>query len=282
MADNDEQLLDKLCRLILEQSGGIDRLRVELPRLLRQAIDEVIDTPRTGRLTLDAIEKTEKTYIGTKVEILLRNFLGFPKGLLDLDIDGHDVDIKNTVTGNWMIPQEAIGKPCILVSANESKSRCSFGVIMAVPANLTNGENRDRKLQISSAGKGRARWLLRDEPYPANFWQGLDQNDVSAILLPRGGTDRLAMLFRLLQRRRIPRGVVEAVARQRDYMKRLRKNGGARDRLMAEGIALLSGTYDTALIEALGLPPCDGDEFISVTPSNAAERKLLREAGHID
>jgi len=59
-------------------------------------------------VTLGETEKTEKTYLGTKIEILIRKFFKFPKGLLDLHIEGHDVDIKNTVGGNWMIPTEAI------------------------------------------------------------------------------------------------------------------------------------------------------------------------------
>ena len=39
------------------------------------------------------LEKTEKTYIGTKVEILVRDFFRLPKGILDLTIDGLDVDV---------------------------------------------------------------------------------------------------------------------------------------------------------------------------------------------
>ena len=94
-------------------------------------MDEVIDAPRSKRFTIKEIEKTEKTYIGTKVEILVRNHLNIPKGkTLDLAIDGIEVDIKNTVGNNWMIPLEAIGHPCILIKLDEETAKCSFGIIV--------------------------------------------------------------------------------------------------------------------------------------------------------
>lgn len=66
--------------------------------LLRAALDEVIDMPRTGRFSLDQLEKTEKTYIGTKVEIIFRDIFKLQKGnKLDLLIDGLEVDVKNTI-----------------------------------------------------------------------------------------------------------------------------------------------------------------------------------------
>jgi len=60
-------------------------------------------------------------------------------------------------------------------------------------------------------------------------------------------------------------------------MKRLRKNGGARDKIADGGIALLSGTYDKALIKTLGLPVCTRDEFISYKARTDEERKLLKD-----
>jgi hypothetical protein len=65
-------------------------------------------------------------------------------------------------------------------------------------------------------------------------------------------------------------------------MKRLRRNGGARDSLARDGIALLSGSYDSALIEALRLPKCEKDEFISFRPTLQADKSLLRAAGQIE
>ena len=109
---------------LLKQAGGFDKFQPEFPKLIREAIDEVIDTPRTGRVHASELEKTEKTYIGTKVEILVRNFFHLPKGILDLTIDGLDVDVKNTLGNAWMIPPEAVGKPCILVASDEEERTC--------------------------------------------------------------------------------------------------------------------------------------------------------------
>ena len=47
---------------------------------LREAFDEVIDGARTARYRIEQLEKTEKTYIGTKVEIVLRDGLELERG----------------------------------------------------------------------------------------------------------------------------------------------------------------------------------------------------------
>src|SRR5690606_15405344 len=113
--------------------------------LLRRCIDDVIMTPKTGRRSYDELEKTEKTYIGTRVEIELRALLHLPKGRLDTVVLGHDVDIKNTMGSNWMIPTEAVDHPCILVAADEARATCYLGLIVARPAYLTLGQNKDAK-----------------------------------------------------------------------------------------------------------------------------------------
>lgn len=267
---------------ILQRAGGIDRLRAEFPGLIRRAIDEVIDTPRTKRLKLAQLEKTEKTYIGTKVEILLRDFLGLPKGLLDLNVDGMDVDIKNTVTGNWMIPDEASDKPCILVASDDIRARCFLGIIVARPAYLTAGANKDNKRSVSAAGMAHIHWLLHDCPYPPNFWEDVPVKTAQYIMLGRSGNERLIRLFTELPDRPIHRDIVHGVARQKDYMKRLRRNGGARDTLAANDIAILSGAYDTTVIQLLGLHSVAADEVISHKAKDTKEATYMRRVGCID
>ena len=105
--------------------GGKERFEEKLRSFFRSAIDEVIDTARTGRYFLSDLEKTEKTYLGTKFEILLRDWLQVPRGvLLDLLIGGQEVDVKSTTGGGsgWMIPPEAINQLCILLRINEDAS----------------------------------------------------------------------------------------------------------------------------------------------------------------
>lgn len=278
----DHVTIQHVAAAILQRAGGADRLRAEFPGLIRRAIDEVIDTPRTKRLKLAQLEKTEKTYIGTKIEILLRDFLGLPKGLLDLNIDGMDVDIKNTVTGNWMIPDEALNKPCILVASDDVRARCYFGIIIARPQYLTAGANKDNKRSVSAAGMAHIHWLLHDCPYPPNFWENVPVNIAQHIMLGRSGNERLIRLFTELPDRVIHRDIVHGVARQKDYMKRLRRNGGARDTLAANGIAILSGAYDSVVIHRLGLPFVAADEVISHKAASAAEADYLRLMGCVD
>lgn len=249
--------------------------------MLRQCVDDVIMTPKTGRRSYDELEKTEKTYIGTRVEIELRAMLRLSKGRLDTVILGHDVDIKNTMGSNWMIPTEAIDNPCILVAADEVRAVCYLGLIVARPDYLTVGQNKDSKKSISAAGFANILWLLRDQPYPANFWRTIAADVVERIFAGDTGNQRMAALFREVQGIPITRDVVQAVARQQDFMRRIRsdKGRGTRDHLAREGILLLSGHYDAPLIAALGLPVCTGSQFISYQMRDEAELILAKEHG---
>lgn len=180
-----------------------------------------------------------------------------------------------------MIPREAVGHPCILISANEKTAKCSFGLVVIQEDILTAGSNQDKKKTISASGLSSVHWLLRNKDYPKNFWEGVSPQILRTVTGSRGGSERLAEMFRLFERRPISREVILALAPQKDTLKRLRKNGGARDRLVKEGIALLSGKYHGALIERLDLPRCNPDEFISIRPRRPADIQLLREAGEL-
>lgn len=283
-SDNrDYALIKHIEAALLNQAGGYANFALDIPQMLRRAIDEVIDAPRTNRFTIDETEKTEKTYLGTKIEILFRNYLKLPKGkILDLEVDGIETDIKNTIGNNWSIPPEAIDHPSILIQCDEKTARCSVGIFVARLEHLNQGQNRDGKRTISRVGLGNVYWLLRHASYPKNFWEALDPKSRAAIMAPSGGTERLAVLFSIVQRKPVSRLLVQAVAQQDDYMKRVRRNGGARDILARQGIAILWGQKDRALIEALGLPPCRPDEFISVRPETPEHVRILRAAGQID
>jgi hypothetical protein len=278
----DYGVVHRIQTALVRQAGGFDKLKAELPALIRQAIDEVIDTPRTGRVYARELEKTEKTYIGTKVEILVRNFFRLPKGILDLQIDGMDVDVKNTLGTTWMIPREATGKPCILVASDEARHTCYFGILVAHLSNLTPGLNQDQKRQVSAIGFPNIHWILADEPYPPSFWSTVGEARTHAIMRGRTGNERIEALFREIQGRVVHRDTVQAVAQQKDYMKRLRKNGGARDNLAREGIAILSGKYDGPTITTLGLGRAGPDEFISYKPTDPQQVALLRRLEKID
>lgn len=280
---DDASLLKYLADVLRRAVDDPDGIEGATAQLIRRAIDEVIDAPRTRRFVLNECEKTEKTYLGTKIEILFRDAIGQPKGAsLDLNLGGVDTDIKHSIGTTWMIPKEAIDRPCVLITENEKTARFGLGLIVCRPANLTSGINRDAKLQVSAAGRDNILWLAKDAPYPRNIWQGFDPAAMNSIVSHRGGARRVAELFRYLPRTPIPRSAISAIASQLDPLKRVRANGGARDILRPEGIAILWGQNDRDVIRDLGLGSILSDEFISVRPETEVELTLLRQAGYLD
>jgi Restriction endonuclease NaeI len=239
--------LVRLAKFLLENHGGYSTLRVLFGDALRRAYDEVIDMPRTGRWSLAQLEKTEKTYVGTKVEILIRHELGLPKGKkLDLLIDGTEVDIKNTIRSTWTIPREAVGEVCLVVRGDDNASTFSAGLLWARAEFLTTRPNRDGKVSVSARqGMSTILWLVNEGVLPPNLFEAMPEENRNLILDPSvGGTVRLVRLFRIYQGIEIPRHIILCVAQQKDPMKRLRKNGGARDLLLTEGLKLFSGKGD--------------------------------------
>lgn len=231
--------------------------------VLRRALDEVIDGMRTGRWSLDSLEKTEKTYIGTKVEILFKFEFELEDGYkLDTRIQGVDVDIKCTVLSNWMIPAEAVGQVCLLVRIDDTRSRFWIGLVRAEPDTLTGGVNRDGKATLSAEGKKSITWLVEEGQLPVNFLGTLDAEVRDLILSGTSGQTRVENLFRLVQGRIIPRVAIETVARQKDPMKRVRD---ARKALLPEGILILGHQgKDPSIARAHGLPVPRKGEFIAV------------------
>jgi hypothetical protein len=276
--------LSVLERNLLDAVGGQELFEEKLRSFFRSAIDEVIDTARTVRFFLSDLEKTEKTYLGTKFEILLRDWLQVPKGVvLDLLIGGEEVDVKSTTGGGsgWMIPPEAIGQLCILLRVNEVQSTCAVGLVRARPEYLRTGANRDAKTSFSAAGTRNIWWLVLDFAYTANFWTLITPELRTRIMSAGGGTQRLATLFENCLETPVSRVLIASIAAQDDFMKRIRRNSGARDILAPKGIAILYSENDRALMHQLNLS-FGTREFMSYRPKNEVEAQLLRQAGHID
>lgn len=268
---------------LLSAVGGLTSFEEKLRGFFRSAIDEVIDTARTGRFFFHELEKTEKTYLGTKWEIILRDWLQVPRGIfLDLLIGDREVDVKSTTSSyGWMIPPEAFDQLCILLKADEGSSTCSVGLVRARQPYLRPGNNRDQKTSFSAAGRANIWWVARDFPYTRNFWDLVGAQEREDLMAIRGGAERVARLFERNQEIGISRVQIIAVAAQDDPMRRVRRNGGARDSLAPKGIAILYSENDRDLMRQLSLT-FGAREFMSYTPKNESEVALLREAGHID
>jgi hypothetical protein len=255
----EDRALAEVVEFFLHRSG-FERHAAET---LRRALDEVIDGMRTGRWSIDSLEKTEKTYIGTKVEILFRFEFELDAGLvLDTRIQGHEVDIKCTVQKDWMIPRESLNRLCLLVQVDDARSRFSIGVVRAKQSILRPSINRDLKASLSSEGKKTIRWLVKDSKLPENFLARLDANVRDKIMAHPSGQLRINELLRLVQERIIPRVAIETVARQKDPMKRVRD---ARTALRSEGILVLGHhAKDTKIARSKGLPTPKKGEVLSV------------------
>ena len=277
----DYPVLSKIEAEIINEIGSLAACKKKIPDLLRSCIDDVMLTPKTGRTSYDQLEKTEKTYIGTRVEIELRDLLGAPKGLLDTVIAGYDTDIKHTMGSNWMIPVEAFERPCILTAADEGRAVCFFGLVIAKQEYLTEGQNRDTKKSIRAEAFENVLWILRDHPYPRNFWQTISEDIVARILSGKGGNKRVTALFQEVQNRPIPRDVINSAARQKDFTRRLRSDAGrgTRDILARQGIIIISEQKGAGLIRQFGLPECGSGEFMSYSLKSMAEREAARREG---
>lgn len=279
----DYQRLYPIYKNILDRCGGLEALRAGFPEMLRNCIDAVIETPKTGRRSYEELEKTEKTYIGTRVEIMLRAYMNLPRGRLDTEIAGEDVDIKHTMGSNWMIPTEAVGHICILVAADEDKSKCYLGLVVAKHEYLTEGKNKDSKKTLSAQAFSNIFWILGGVAYPPNFWRTIPQQAVDEIFSGKSGNDRVVALFRAVQKISISRDVIDAVARQKDFTRRIRSDDGhgTRDRLAKEGIVLLCGTTKVQrdLIERFGLQVRDRGDYVSYCVTTEDEKTAARAAG---
>ncbi len=276
--------LKRIADIIVSRAGGHQRLEAEFPLMVREVIDSIIDPARTGRTRFDDLVNVEKTFIGLRLEHVIRDMIDVPSGLRDLVIDGMDVDVKNTVRDTWTIPPETYRdeEPCILIRSNETTLRCWLGVIFARDAYLTSGANRDGKRSISASGRDNILWILDGIPYPAGHWEGIDTQRFRELREIRGGARRVSTFLRENLGVKIHRSVVQALLYdQLDYMKRIRGNGGARDLLGPEGIAVLSGTYDSDLARELGYGVLLRDEVLAVRPKNDQQANLLRRSGFI-
>jgi hypothetical protein len=223
-------------------NDGLD-LEAVFARAVRKAIDEVIDGARTGRFTYKELEPQEKTYIGTRIEIVVRTELDLlPEGKLDTEISGHPVDFKWSAKGNWMIPREAVGEMCLVLSGDESGGTFSVGLVRCLDERLNPGSNQDAKRTLSKEGKSGIRWLVDEGELPTNFLAALDPDVRAAILAKPPGQARVREFFTLVTGVPVPREVIPTLAIQEDPMRRIRQDKS--DRL--GGMKVLSGHFEVS------------------------------------
>jgi hypothetical protein len=258
--------MDPEVQIVLEAIRALDPTGIRMASVLRATIDQLYDGQRTGRYRWDQLFKTEKTHCGTLVEINLQREFKFSDGrVLDYSISGLEVDCKYSQEAfGWMVPPEAVGHVCLLMSAADTAApRWSAGLIKVSAGLLSDSRNRDHKAKLNSVGRDAVSWLFRDQELPTNTLLQLSGPDVLRIFAQASGQQRVNELFRAAVGRIVGRNVVATVAQQDDYMKRVRGNGGARTALKSEGIVIL-GQYraHAAIAQALQVPvPRNGESL---------------------
>ncbi len=253
----------------------------QVATVLRDTLDQLYDGQHTGRWAYDQLHKTEKTHMGTLVEINLHRQFDFDDGnATDYRIAGIEVDCKYSMTyGNWELPPEAIDHLCLVITASDSISSWSAGLLRVRKSYLRGRTNRDAKRQLASASRCRIRQLWPAHGQLAeNVFLCLDDGTRERIFNAKAkhgllhGQARTNELFRSVQRRIIRRAELATVAQQDDFMKRARGNGGARTQLRPEGILVLGHQENDPLVAAaLGLPIPKKGEFVSARVAPARD-----------
>ncbi|MEU2200617.1 NaeI family type II restriction endonuclease [Isoptericola sp. NPDC019482] len=253
---------------VVQEMQRLDPGGAKTAQVLRNTFDQLYDGVRTQRYRWDQLFKTEKTHFGTLVEINLQREFEYADGVkLDYCIAGHDVDAKySQALGGWMLPPEAVGELCMVVTASDQKSKFSIGVVRASEELLNGGKNRDAKRTLSLAGRATIAWLQQDADLPPNILLHMPQADVDAVFAAGAGTSRISELFRRTAGHVVGRAAVATVAAQLDVTRRVRGGqSGSRDPLADEGIVVLGGAYDWQREAArdLGLPVPRRTEYVA-------------------
>lgn len=265
-----------------DESVGVDAVERFILRLdptgekfaavFRQTFDQLYDGQRTGRYRWDQLYKTERTHYGTLIEINLQRAFAFDDGdKLDFKLAEFEVDCKFSFGSAWMIPPECFDHIMLLTVANDESSTWSVGLVVADRRSRNVGVNRDGKSSLNAAGRSRIRWLFRSAPMAPNALLQMPRTSVDLIFAAGSGQKRVNELLRSARNRRLSRTVIETVAKQLDPMRRLRRNGGARTDLAAEGILILGGDYKSQreVAEELGCVIPQPGEVVSVAVGKA-------------
>ncbi|QGH70859.1 restriction endonuclease [Pseudactinotalea sp. HY158] len=272
---------------------------------LRDSLDELLDGQRTGRWAYQHLSKTEKTYLGTAVEVNLTKEFEIANGMdLDWSVDGRDIDCKfSKDMGGWEIPMEMYlcsdhgdrqgqaDQPALLTWMNDDSSEWAAGLITITDerlrrrAKLVDGRrvrayNRDNKRQLSDTVAGEVYWLWggRQTDLPRNHLLHLAPDARSRVFsFAKSGQKRVDQLFREVQGQLVGRRTILTVAQQDDAPKRVRD---ARIKLRPEGILILGHQESHPhAARGLGLPvPVKGEWVaVRVVPVSEADTRSFIE-----
>lgn len=235
---------------------------------IREALDQIYDGQRTGRWDYTQLHKTEKTHVGTLVEIWLQREFGFADGdELDYSIAGADVDCKWSLNlYDWEIPLEMYTrgqKIALVVWANDYTARWASGLIRIGEDVLRPpGRQRDGKRRLNDRGRDRIVWINAGADLVENtLLRVADPAKLELIAYAARGQTAVTNLFRELTGQLVNRATVLTAAQQVDGAKRVRD---ARKHLRPEGVVIF-GHYapHPRMAQELGLPVPTLGRFVS-------------------
>jgi hypothetical protein len=253
---------------------------------LRDSLDELLDGQRTGRWCYQHLTKTEKTYLGTAVEINFTREFDLPDGeLLDWNLERKDLDCKFSKDfGGWEIPMEMYrcadhgeqsgtqDHAAMLLWMDDDNRRWAAGLLRIADSLLrfrkdgTRQYNRDNKRKISAEGLNQISWLWGgiQHDLPENLLLHMDPEVRARVFASRNsGQQRVNALFREFPDQLISRAAVLTVAQQDDSMKRAR-DARLPQHLGREGFLVLGHQEaDPYIAQLLGLPVPAKGEFVS-------------------
>jgi len=222
--------------------------------VIRRAIDEVLSLGEK-RVSIDQLDSPEKTYIGTRVEMLVRDALDVGRGAkADAQIAGHEVDIKWSKTLAWMIGPENLGTVCLGIGTNDSGTLFSVGLFVPHEDLVRPGRNRDMKLSLSAKFyRERVDWLVIRYPTPPNFFAALNAEVRDDILCQPSAQRRLRRLAELVPNVPIPRSAIEfASLNKDDPLRRVRKDTSRKIPPLGDMVCL-SERYGKETLNELGV-----------------------------
>ena len=233
--------------------------------VIRRAIDEVLSLGEK-RFSIEQLDSPEKTYVGTRVEMLVRDALDVGRGTrADALIAGHEVDIKWSKSLSWMIGPENLGTVCLGIGTSKDNAKFSAGLFVPHRDLIRPGSNRDQKLSLSAAFYDqRVDWLVMRFETPPNFFAALSPDIRDDILSKPSAQQRLRRLAELVRNTPVPRSaIVFAALNKNDPMRRIRVDTSRKDPPLGDMVCL-SERYDKALLARLGtVLPVDHFYFIT-------------------
>ncbi len=253
--------------------SGVSEIGARIPRgvatgeffsaVVRQAIDEVLNQ-RSMRYRIDQLDPQEQAYIGTRVEILIRERLDLPAGTrADAMLAGHEADIKWSRRLNWMIGPENLDTLCLGIGTDSAQSTISVGLF--VPRKeLLGAQNRDKKYTAGAAFRSKyVTWLAEKYPLEQNFIAALPDHVRHEIMSGSSAQERVKRLAQLVPNTAIPRSAIRFVTNNKDdFMRRIREDDSRPDNPLGEMICL-SWKFRKKELLALGIK-LGRDEFVFV------------------